>query len=64
MSNASNFNPASKKRNCMLLSGKKIFFEPPGSVPACAIDKEELINVKNEGARKCFFAMGDRRITN
>ena len=30
----------------------------------CAIEKEELINVKNEGVRKRFFAMGDRRITN
>ena len=30
----------------------------------CAIEKEELINIKNEGARKCYFAKGDRRITN
>ncbi|GKB46942.1 zinc finger MYM-type protein 1-like protein, partial [Tanacetum coccineum] len=29
----------------------------------CAIEKEKLINVKNEGVRKPFFAMGDRRIT-
>ena len=30
----------------------------------CAIEKEELINIKNEGARKCFFCYGDSRITN
>ncbi|GKA30266.1 zinc finger MYM-type protein 1-like protein, partial [Tanacetum coccineum] len=29
----------------------------------CAIEKEELTNVKNEGVRKRFFAMGHRRIT-
>jgi hypothetical protein len=23
----------------------------------CVIEKEELINIKNEGARKCFFAI-------
>lgn len=34
------------------------------STLTCAIEKEELINIKNEGARKCFFAMEDRRITN
>ncbi|GJZ29862.1 zinc finger MYM-type protein 1-like protein [Tanacetum coccineum] len=28
----------------------------------CAIEKEELVNVKNEGVRKRFFAMEDRRI--
>ena len=30
----------------------------------CAIEKEEIINVKNEDVLECFFAMGDSRITN